>query len=332
MLSAVSLPVSFEPVERSIGIDTELPETDAAGAPAEWVAWGCHGFLRNTDAPSQTDARVAFRRLGDGEVYEEVLRTVPAAALGLMPLGSVWQGNRSERQIVLTTRAFDVDHVEGQWSFTSFAEAAETGGAPPFPRKRAPPHESAERIRYLVLNLASGGRLVISCAEYFTRLYGVSHYLRQVLLGYPWVSEGHPKNRLYGNPRIALEPDAWAVRLRPRLDDRDAIFLAHAKYDPFTARAAKRPYAPGSRHPSIRRLRLRRSAAMLALGTRGGRNQVPSVVLDVVVDAAWRRIDLGYADEVPTRELSVGRDAPWRPRWADRAREPPQARQANELA
>jgi len=112
MLSAVSLPVSFEPVERSIGIDTELPETDAAGAPAEWVAWGCHGFLRNTDAPSQTDARVAFRRL------------------------------------------------------------------------------------------------VILCAEYFTRLYGVSHYLRQVLLGYPWVSEGHPKNRLYGNPRIALEPDA----------------------------------------------------------------------------------------------------------------------------
>lgn len=243
MLSAVPLPVSFEPVERSISIDTELPATDAAGAPAEWVAWGCHGFLRNTDAPSQANACVAFRRLGDGEVYEEVLRTVPAAALGLMPLGSVWQENRSERQVVLTTRTFDVDHTEGQWTFTSFAEAAETGGAPPFPRKRAPPHESAERIRYLVLNLASGGRLVIPCAEYFTRLYGVSHYLRQVLLGYPWVSEGHPKNRLYGNPRITVEPDAWTVRLRPRLDDRDAIFLAHAKYDPFTARAAKRPYA-----------------------------------------------------------------------------------------
>ena len=58
-------------------------------------------------------------------------------------------------------------------------------------------------------------------------VYGVSHYLRQALLGYPWVSEGHPKNRLYGNPRIALEPEPWpwAVRLRPRLDDRDAIFL-----------------------------------------------------------------------------------------------------------
>ena len=149
MLSAVSLPVSFEPVERSISIDTELPETDATGAPAEWVAWGCHGFLRNTDALSQANARVAFRRLGDGEVYEEVLRTVPAAALGLMPLGSVWQGNRSERQVVLTTRTFDVDHAEGHWSFTSFAEAAETGGAPPFPRKRVPPHESAEHIRYL---------------------------------------------------------------------------------------------------------------------------------------------------------------------------------------
>ena len=36
---------------------------------------------------------------------------MPAAALGLMPLGSVWQENRSERQIVLTTRTFDIDHA-----------------------------------------------------------------------------------------------------------------------------------------------------------------------------------------------------------------------------
>ena len=71
--------MSFEPVERSIGVDTELPETDAADAPAEWVAWGCRGFLRNTDASSRINARVAFRRLGDGEVYEEVLRTVPVS-------------------------------------------------------------------------------------------------------------------------------------------------------------------------------------------------------------------------------------------------------------
>ena len=76
--------MSFEPVERSIGFDTERPETDAAGAPAEWVAWGCHGFLRNTDAPSQTDARVAFRRLGDGEVYDVARRAVlPRAATSL---------------------------------------------------------------------------------------------------------------------------------------------------------------------------------------------------------------------------------------------------------
>ena len=161
----------------------------------------------------------------------------------LMLLGSAWQGNRSERQVVLTTRAVDVDHAEGHWSFTSFAEAAETVGASPFPRRRAPLHESAERIRYFVLNFASGGRPVIPCAECFARFYGVSHHFRQAWLGYLWVSGGRPMNRLYGNPRITLEPDTWAVRLRPRLDDRDAIFLAHAKYDPFTARAAKRPYA-----------------------------------------------------------------------------------------
>ena len=130
MLPAVSLPVSSKPIERSISIDTGLPETDAAGAPAEWVAWGCHGFLGNTDAPSQTDARAAFRRLGNGEIYEQVLQTVPAAALGLIPPGSVWQGNRSERQAVLTTRTFDVDHAEGHWSFTSFAKAARVANLP----------------------------------------------------------------------------------------------------------------------------------------------------------------------------------------------------------
>ena len=47
----------------------------------------CHSSRSNARSASisQTDARVAFRHLGDGEVYEEVLRTVPAAALGLMP-------------------------------------------------------------------------------------------------------------------------------------------------------------------------------------------------------------------------------------------------------
>jgi len=244
MFLAVPFQYGFEPIRRSIAIDTGLPATGEDGAPLEWVVWACHGFLKNTLAPSQTNARVAFRRLGDGEVHEEILRTLPAAALSLMPIGSVWQENRSERQTVLATEDFTVDYGGDRSKFRSFAAAGAADGATtPYPRKYPALNESADRIQYLDLDLRSGGRLVIPCAEFFIRTYGASHYLRQVLLGYPWEPEGDPSNRLYGALRVAAEPDAWTVRLRPRLDDRDAVFLAHAKYDSFTTREAKGPYA-----------------------------------------------------------------------------------------
>ena len=240
MSLAVPFPCEFEPIRRTLAIDTGLPATDANGDPLEWVTSAYHGFVRNTEAPSQTNAKIAFRRLGDGEVHEEVLRTLPAAAVGLMPIGSVWRENHSDRQAVFETQEFDVDYDPGKWSFNSFSAA---DSRLPYPRKYPSSYDSADRIHYLELNLRGTDRLVIPCAEYFTRMYGVSHYLRQVLLGYPWVAEGDPSNRLYGELRVPTEPNAWAVRLRPRLDDRDAIFLAHAKYDPFTTQSAKSAYA-----------------------------------------------------------------------------------------
>jgi len=244
MVPTVPFRRPFEPIRRSIAIDIGLPAADGDGTPFKWMVWAYHGFLKNYNAPSQTNAMVAFRRLGDGEVFEEVLRVLPAAALGLMPIGSVWADRHSECQTVLETRTFEVDHDAGGWHFNSFAEAdSSSDGKVPHPRKHSPLNDSANQIQYLEFHLRGRGRLVIPCLEYFTRMYGASHYLRQVLLGYPWENEGDPRNKLYGALRVAATPDAWTIRLRHRLDDRDAIFLAHAKYDPFTTRAAKSPYA-----------------------------------------------------------------------------------------
>jgi len=50
-------------------------------------------------------------------------------------------------------------------------------------------------------------------------------------------------SRLYAPLDTPDEPGKWQVRLRRRLVNGDVIFLAHAKYDLFTKRAAKSIYA-----------------------------------------------------------------------------------------
>lgn len=233
----------FEPVVRSFDVDAALPATTEAGEPIEWVVWAYHGFLKNFEAPSQTNVAIAFRRLGDGVVFEEVIRVLPAAALNVMSIGSIWQGKRSERQAVFESPPFfDVDYTLGKWRFNSFAQARKTGKHLPHPRRPQVLSPSASRVQYLELFLPTGGRLVIPCLEFFVCLYGEGHYLRQILLSEPWEPEGSAANKLYAELRKSPDEGQWGVCLRRRLNDTDAVFLAHAKYDPFTMRAAKSPY------------------------------------------------------------------------------------------
>ena len=216
----------FQSHSSPLPVEILLDSHDGDGNPIEWVVWAYHGLVPNRAATSQTNAIVAFRRLGDKVVLEEVLRSVPLAALNIMPIGSVWHDGRSERQAVLKRRTFDVDYDEGQWRFHSFARAEKNGTPPPYPRTTPPLKPSADEIEYLELGLGSGGgKLVIPCIEFLVRTYGYSHELRQVLLGNAWEPEGSPHSKLYDELKVLPPPGDWAVRLHKRLDNRDALIL-----------------------------------------------------------------------------------------------------------
>ncbi len=93
-------------------------------------------------------------------------------------------------------------------------------------------------------DLQSGGKLLIPCLEFFARCYGRSAELKRVLATYPWCSPTNIHNsRLYAPLAEPEEPGRWKVKLRRRMNNGDIVFLAHAKYDSYTAAAAKNIYA-----------------------------------------------------------------------------------------
>jgi hypothetical protein len=137
-----------------------------------------------------------------------------------------------------------VDLNANSWRFTSLDHARQRRQAPPFPT-------SAYKLRYendqnwlIEFDLPNGGKLLIPCIEFFARCYGRSGELKRVLATYPWQGQADiPANRIYAPLDTPEEPGKWKVRLRRRLVNGDVVFLAHAKYDPYTERAAKSIYA-----------------------------------------------------------------------------------------
>ena len=224
------------------------------------MAWWYSGFYKNSKALSQPHVLVLFRKITDGMLSDEVIqRRLPLEALGQIRIGSIWQNDRCRAETSLLSKQLAVNFSPGKWRFTSFAEAQRRQSLPPYPMEEHPLLLDKDRNSLLEFTLPDGGKLIVPCIEFFSRCFGRSGELKRVLATYPWDGQGDTAtNRLYAPLDTPEEPGRWQVRLRRRLHNGDVVFLAHAKYDPYTQFVAKginakleASYDPKNKNPAF---------------------------------------------------------------------------------
>lgn len=216
------------------------------GNTKKWIAWWYCGIYKNPRAESQPNVLVGFRELSDDGALSDdlIFRRVPLTALGQMRVGTVWRNGECLQEAIYDTQKFDVDFDQGNWQITSFQYAANADLPSPYPFALHPLKIEKDRNWLLEFRLASGGKLVVPCLEFFSRCYGRSEELKRVLATYPWSgTQGGTENRLYAPLDQPEENGKWKVKLKKRLVNGDVVFLAHAKYDSYTERRAKQVYA-----------------------------------------------------------------------------------------
>jgi hypothetical protein len=209
------------------------------------IAWWYCGIYKNPAAETQPNVLVAFRELlPDGLGDDVVFRRVPLTALGQVRIGSIWKDQRCRSEAAFDVARFDVMIDSRNWRVVSFDEALHNGSRPPYPLDIHPLQYNSDKNWMIEFDLESGGRLLIPCLEFFSRCYGRSGELKRVLATYPWSgpNEVH-KSRLYAPLDEPEEPGRWKVKLRRRMVNGDIVFLAHAKYDPYTQSAVRKIYA-----------------------------------------------------------------------------------------
>lgn len=202
-----------------------------------FVAWSYHGIYKNRNAESQPQVLVGFRQLIGSLLADEViLRRVPLTALGQVRIGTIWKDNVSDTAASFDQHDFDVDFRSTEWRHTSFAVPSIGDGTAPYPLACYPLKYPKDQNWYIEFKLPSGGKLVIPCLEFYARCYGRSNELNRILATYRW---DEVNNRCYAPIGEPEEYDKWKIKLRKRLHNGDTVFLAHAKYDPYTRQVAK---------------------------------------------------------------------------------------------
>lgn len=236
--------IPFQHKIRRVNSVIKLKESLGAGNDT-LVAWWYAGFYKNPKDASQPHVLVIFRKISPGMASDEVVpRRVPMVALGQVRIGSIWKDDRCQAEASFELSQFSVNFSADNWRFTSLNQARQRREAPPFPTNTYKLQYENDRNWLVEFDLQNGGKLLIPCMEFFARCYGRSGELKRVLATYPWKGQADTAaSRLYAPLDRPDEPGKWQVRLRRRLVNGDVVFLAHAKYDPYTEQAAKSIYA-----------------------------------------------------------------------------------------
>ncbi|WP_296291688.1 hypothetical protein [Pseudomonas sp.] len=236
----IRLEQPIKPLSRVIRLESDLGISDHA-----MIAWWYCGIYKNPVANSQPHALVAFREIGPEGLGDEIIpRRIPITELGQVRIGSIWKDQKCQSEAIFEVDKFDVMISRNTWRVVSFNEALLQGNAPPYPSEIHPLQYERDKNWMIEFDLQSGGKLLIPCIEFFTRCYGRSAELKRVLATYPWCEPTDIHNsRLYAPLGEPEEPGQWKVKLRSRMVNGDIVFLAHAKYDPYTRSAAKSIYA-----------------------------------------------------------------------------------------
>lgn len=216
------------------------------GNDSDWVVWWYAGIYRNPLDASQPHCRVVFRKKdsNDWSPNAAIVRRVPLTWLGQLRIGTVWRESKCRSELAFDVNRFDVDFTKGKWKLTSFYETVSAKAPPPYPEAQYPLPYPKDRAWFLEFPVKTGGKLLIPCIEFFSRIYGRSAEAKRILATYSWDGvQDSAKGRLYAPVDEPEEPGIWKVKLGDRLVNDDAVFVAQVKYDQYTEHAAKDIYA-----------------------------------------------------------------------------------------
>lgn len=212
------------------------------GSSGRKVVWWYGAVKKNARAQSLPHVVVWCRKLfSDGSLGDAFGIDVGITDLGLLSLGTIWDGNSCKQQLAFEEQTFSVNVSADRWSLTSQHEHY-TQFRKPLIEPSAYPLKFGLRDRSRVLEFRTDcdRRLLIPCLEFYSRYYGRSGHVTRVLATYPW---DDAECRLYAPFHYAETPGHWPIKLASSTYNADAVFLAHVKYDPFANQAARYIYS-----------------------------------------------------------------------------------------
>ncbi|WP_439852336.1 hypothetical protein [Pseudomonas syringae] len=200
------------------------------------VCW--HGGLAKNHTPNTVPlSEVFFRTLHPDNVLGSVATMdVAISHLGSLRPGSVWKQGKLVGEIRMEPlQPTLVDFNPGKWDLMT---AESVGLLDSYLRSLSALRSFSARLggNWLIQMRAEGNKtILVPCIEFFTRCYGHSSETSRLLATYGL--EAIQKEYLYG---FDPDPEAWVLKLRRGVSDREAPFLAHAMFDEYTNDLCKR--------------------------------------------------------------------------------------------
>lgn len=205
------------------------------------VVWWAGAVLKNERTRSLPHVVVWCRPLMANGLLGNFFRVeVGITELGLLQVGTIWEGKACKEQIAFEQETFEVDFSPGNWRITDQREHYEQTGRPLIPDEVYPLRFRADRSLLLEFRADNGQRLLVPCLEFYSRYYGRSGHVSRVLATYDW---DDAQARLFVPFTYNATPGHWPIKLASSCYNADAIFLAHVLHDTFATHAAKSIYA-----------------------------------------------------------------------------------------
>ena len=204
----------------------------------ELIVWWYGGIVKNYRAESVPKVVVFFRKLDkNGNLGTFERRYIALTFLGLLRIGSIWKDGECRSEAVMPTeQKLALEFTQGTWKFVSPLQAAKSGSENPINPVDYHLYYPSDKNWLIDFPLANGKNLLIPCTEFFVRCYGCSEEVPRVLATYGWEKVN---KRFYVPFDQPVMPNTWPVKLKNRMYNGDVVFLAHMKYDRYTALAAK---------------------------------------------------------------------------------------------
>lgn len=220
----------------------ETVRLSSLGLPenSKWVVWWYGPLIKRVRSGEQPGVAVFLRALTRDETISDVYleRVCPLTDLTLLKIGSVWENNICIAQVVFEERVFDADfsYKNGGWKIITLDNEKKSSTLFYNVCSEFYIANIDDETCLLEFSLINGGRLIIPSLEFYYRCYGWSGELKRTLLTYSW---GEICKRLYA---VAEEQgkNVLYVKLRKRIYNSDAPFVAFLALDRFTQTVTKR--------------------------------------------------------------------------------------------